>query len=102
MNDREQSPKIGEGHAAAMARLGLRELRQAAFFSESNVAQQTEYGLYGTRTPGEVAEARRSGEGKDLEEVAPEQGEKSVLAERLQEAETRDDHGRDDKSLDRD
>ncbi len=50
--------KVGEGHFSAWLRQGLRELR-AVFYPESNVAQQPEYGLYGTRTPGEVAEARR-------------------------------------------
>ncbi len=50
-------PKIGSEHAAAMARQGLRELR-AAFYPESNVAQPAEYGIWGTKTPGEVAESR--------------------------------------------
>lgn len=83
----EQGQKIGAGHAAAMARLGLGELR-GAIYPESNIAQQTEYGLYGTRTPGEVAEARKSGEGRDLEE--PSGPETSVLTERLQQAESKD------------
>jgi hypothetical protein len=51
--------KIGAGHAAGMARQGLRELRQA-LYPESNVAQQTDYGIWGVATPGEVAESRRS------------------------------------------
>jgi hypothetical protein len=51
--------KMGTGHASAFFRQGLRELR-SAFYPESNVAQQqSEYGLYGTRTPGEIAESRR-------------------------------------------
>lgn len=50
--------KIGAGHFGAMLRLGLRELR-AFFFPESNVAQPSEYGIFGTRTPGEVAADRR-------------------------------------------
>lgn len=54
----ESKPKIGEGHAEAMFRQGLRELR-GALYPESNVAQPSEYGIYGTRTPGEVAEDRR-------------------------------------------
>ena len=53
------SPKIGEGHLAAMARLGGLEVR-GALYTESNVAQPAEYGIFGTATPGEVAEARRS------------------------------------------
>lgn len=50
--------KIGEGHAGAMLRQGLKETR-AAFYPNSNIAQHSEYGLYGTLTPGEVAESRR-------------------------------------------
>lgn len=80
MKDEELKPKIGSGHAAAMFRQGLSELR-AVFYNESNVAQPAQYGLYGTRTPGEVAEARRS-EGAELEEEP-----RSVLGERLKQAE---------------
>lgn len=54
----EQKAKIGAGHASAWFRQGLRELR-AIFFPESNVAQQTEYGIFGTKTPGEVASGRQ-------------------------------------------
>ena len=54
-----EKPKIGAGHAGAWMRLGLRELR-AAFFPESNIAQQSEYGIVGTKTPGEVWAARRN------------------------------------------
>jgi hypothetical protein len=52
------TPKIGAGHASGMFRQGLRELR-GAFYPESNVAQQTDYGIWGVATPGEVAESRR-------------------------------------------
>src|ERR1700692_1442960 len=51
------SRKIGDGHAAAMARLGLKELRNAATPSRESVADN-EIGLYGTQTQGEIAEAR--------------------------------------------
>ncbi len=61
--------KIGSEHVKAMGRQGLRELR-AAMYPDSNVAQQAEYGIYGTMTPGEVAEARR-GDGRDLEDEKP-------------------------------
>lgn len=89
--------KIGEGHAEAMLRQGLREAR-AALYPESNVAQQPEYGLYGTRTPGEVAESRRD-DGRDFEEEKPtERG--SILEDRMRQAAGRDVHGRDDKDLD--
>jgi hypothetical protein len=73
-----EQTKIGTGHASAFFRQGLRELR-AAFYPESNVAQQSEYGLYGTRTPGEIAESRRA----ELEASAEPQ---STLGERLQSA----------------
>src|SRR5260370_149830 len=49
--------KIGDGHFAAMARLGLKELRNAANPSRESVADN-EIGLYGTLTQGEIAEAR--------------------------------------------
>jgi hypothetical protein len=74
--------KIGEGHASAMWRQGLSELR-GAMYPESNVAQPPQYGLYGTRTPGEVAEARRPDD-RDMDE---EKGQKSVIEDRLQQAE---------------
>ena len=51
------SGKIGAGHSAAMGRLGLRELRQAFNPSRESIAD-TEMGLYGTMTPGEVADLR--------------------------------------------
>jgi hypothetical protein len=53
----ESKPKYGAGHAAAMGRQGLAELR-GALYPESNVAQRPEYGLYGTRTQGEIADDR--------------------------------------------
>ena len=49
--------KIGAGHAAAMARLGLRELRNAVNPSRDSIADQ-EIGIFGTATQGEIAEAR--------------------------------------------
>lgn len=78
----ESTPKIGAGHAQAWLRQGLKELR-GALYPESNVAQPAEYGLYGTRTPGEVAESRRE-DAKDMEEEKP-----SILADREQYAATR-------------
>jgi len=89
--------KIGEGHVAAMGRQGLRELR-SALYPESNVAQQPEYGLYGTRTPGEVAEARRDDGRGFEEEQSTDRG--SILDDRLRQSEGRDVHGRDDKDID--
>ena len=52
------SPKIGAGHASAMVRLGLRELRNAANPSRESIAD-TEMGLYGSATPQEVHDLRR-------------------------------------------
>ena len=53
--------KIGEGHLSAAGRQGLAELR-AALYPDSNIVRNTESGLYGTKTPGEVADARRNHE----------------------------------------
>ena len=91
----EEAGKIGAGHAAAMGRLGLHELRNAVM-PESNVAQQHgEYGLYGTATPGEVSESRR----QEAYDHGEERG--SVLDAKLEQAMARDDLGRDDKSMER-
>lgn len=92
----DEQSKIGAGHAEAMFRQGLRELR-GALYADSNVAQQPEYGLYGTRTPGEVAESRR-GDGKELDEEPPH----GALAERLNEAErSAGDRSKESRELDR-
>ena len=59
--------KIGEGHAEAMLRLGLKELRNAANPSRESIAD-TEMGLYGTQTQGEIAAARGGpGQGHEQE-----------------------------------
>lgn len=60
--------KIGDGHASAMLRQGLRELR-GSMYTQSNVAQNPEYGLYGTLTPGEVAASRQGNELSPDQEV---------------------------------
>lgn len=79
MKQEKSTPKIGAGHAAAMARQGLSELR-AAMYPSSNVAQSPQYGIYGTRTPGEVME--------DKEKAARDPDERpSILGERLKQAE---------------
>ena len=49
--------KIGDGHADAMLRLGLKELRNGLNPSKESVAD-SEIGLYGTKTQGEIAESR--------------------------------------------
>ncbi len=86
----EKEPKFGDGHAAAMFRMGLAELR-AAMYPESNVAQQPEYGTFGTPVPGEIMEARRA------DEREGEQEPKSALAERLERM-SRDDAGREQEA----
>lgn len=61
--------KFGEGHAAAMGRLGLTELRNLANPSRESVADK-EMGLYGTATQGEIASARKGpGEGPEQESL---------------------------------
>ncbi len=61
--------KIGDGHLGAMARLGLKELRNSLTPSQGSVAD-SEIGLYGTLTQGEIAEAR-GGPGQGAEQEAP-------------------------------
>lgn len=80
-------PKIGEGTFSAWMRQGLREVR-AMLYPESNVAQQPEYGLYGTRTPGEVAADRR-GDGRDAKEMDEEKDQYPSVSDRVQEAKER-------------
>lgn len=88
-------PKWGAGHAEAMFRQGLAELRALGSFSDSNVAQPPQLGLYGTRTPGEIAESRRA----DVRDPEEENG--SILADCLRRAVARDDHGRDSRELEK-
>jgi hypothetical protein len=96
-SDDKAFQKWGSEHASGMFRQGIRELR-AALYPESNVAQQAEYGVFGTKTPGEVAEARR-GDGLDLEDEMS-KDRNSILKDRMQQAEGRDGRGRDNKGLD--
>lgn len=66
MAEKQPQPKIAAGHAQAMFRQGLTELR-AAIYPESNVAQPSVYGIAGTRTPGEVMQEKQ-GELRDPDE----------------------------------
>lgn len=75
----ESTQKIGAGHASAMFRQGLAELR-GALYPESNVAQPTVYGIYGTKTPGEVMQDKQ-GDVRDPDERP------SILDERMKVAE---------------
>ena len=77
------SGKIGEGHAAAMGRVGLNELR-AAVYPGSNIAQ-TDLGVFGNATQGEIGEARKHSEDPVKEE---EKGD-SPLQKSMRTAESR-------------
>lgn len=83
-------PKIGAGHAAAMWRLGLKELRNAATPSREGVAD-SEIGLYGTETQGEIAKGRGGpGSGPEQEDADRKlslEDLRSYAKERAQEAE---------------
>ena len=61
--------KIGEGHLAAMGRLGLKELRNTLNPSRESVADN-EIGVFGTQTQGEIADAR-GGPGLGPEQESP-------------------------------
>jgi len=59
--------KIGEGHLGAMFRLGLKKLPNAMNHSRDSIAD-SEIGLYGTLTQGEIADARGGpGQGPEQE-----------------------------------
>lgn len=79
MAEKEPTQKIGTGHAAAMFRQGLAELR-AAMYPQSNIAQPPQYGLYGVATPQEVV-AEKELAARDPDERP------SILGERLKQAE---------------
>lgn len=79
----ESTQKIGAGHASAMFRQGLAELR-GTLYPESNVAQPTVYGIAGTKTPGEVM-MEKQGDARDPDERP------SILEERLKQAEQQRD-----------
>lgn len=76
---KEKAPKIGAGHASAMFRQGLAELR-GAMYQQSNVAQPTQFGIYGVATPQEIVQAKQD-ESRDPDERP------SILSEKLKEAE---------------
>lgn len=90
----DNKPKIGAGHASAMFRQGLAELR-GALYPESNVAQPPQYGIYGTKTPGEVMQEKQA-EGRDPDE------QPSVLEERMKpQAQQRDSQERQRPGMER-
>ncbi|MGD9790601.1 MAG: hypothetical protein AB7Q00_12630 [Phycisphaerales bacterium] len=82
----ERESKIGAGHASAMMRQGLSELR-GVFFNESNVAQPTQYGIYGHVTPGEVAKEREQTDLAQSPDQEPQQKTESLLDHHVERAE---------------
>jgi hypothetical protein len=85
--------KFGEGHVEAMARLGLKELRNAVNPSRESVASE-EIGLYGTKTQGEIAEAR-GGPGNGPEQESSGALSLDDLRGQAKERQERDDRGKD-------
>lgn len=57
-NEQETKPKIGASHAAAMGRVGLKELSSILPAFPESVQPIEEYGLYGTVLPSDVAKSR--------------------------------------------
>lgn len=97
----EPKLKIGAGHAEAFFRQGLSELR-GAFYNESNVAQPPTPGLYGVPTQGEVASARSQDERDAMEKQALNEEPRSIVGERLQQAENaRDVRGRESRDFEK-
>ena len=86
--------KMGEGHASAMFRLGLKELRNAFNPAKESVAD-SELGLYGTQTQGEIASARKGpGEGAEQESMTMEEL-RSAAKEKAKRNENENDRGKD-------
>ena len=88
----------GATAAGGYFRQGLAELRAAAPYGDSAIAQSTDYGMPGMATPGEVGAARR-------DDASPSMENDSVLQGRLDAiGSEREDKGRDDRdqSMDRD
>jgi hypothetical protein len=89
------SQKLGATALSGYFRQGLAELRAAAPYGDSPIAQPTNYAMPGMATPGEVTDARR--------EESPSIDEDSTLNSRLQQVGPNvDDPGRDDRGIDRD
>jgi hypothetical protein len=85
--------KIGAGHVEAMARLGLKELRNA-FNPSRESAADNEIGLYGTQTQGEIAEAR-GGPGQGPEQESPKTTSLDDLRKDAEKRKRDDDQGDD-------
>jgi hypothetical protein len=85
-----QTQKLGATALSGYWRQGVAEIRAAAPYADSSIAQPTNYGMPGMATPGEVTEARRD------DSIAVEDDPAPVGAG------NRDDHNRDDPGLDPD
>jgi hypothetical protein len=85
--------KIGEGSIQAMGRLGLKELRNALNPSRESVAD-SEIGMYGTLTQGEIANAR-SGAGDGPEQESMSLDDLRSAAKQDQAKEQNNDRGKD-------
>ena len=92
--------KIGEGHAAAMGRLGLAELRNAFNPSKESVADR-DMGLYGQATQGEIANARSGpGDGPEQESLTMDDL-RAAAQEKVQENERGRDGPEQDRQMER-
>ncbi len=97
MSKKTGKEKFGAGHAAAMARQGLREIR-GAMYTQSNVAQAPDYGIYGNKTPGEIADERDPNNANH--ELSADQEPRSTLKDRLNQAERqREASSRDNREI---
>lgn len=91
--------KVGEGSLMAWLRLGLAEARQI-FSLGGNIEQPTPYGMFGTQTPGEIADARRDKPERAAAEGLPLPSDvldnpKAYLPEQGHENDHRHDHSND-------
>ena len=60
MSQNQPAPKIGQGHASAMARSGIKELSQILPAFPDSVKPIEEYGLWGNNLPQEIFEEKKS------------------------------------------
>jgi hypothetical protein len=92
---REGKQKLGATALSGYWRQGVDELRAAAPYGDSPIAQPSNYAMPGVATPGEVTEARR--------EESPSLDDDSVVGSRInQVGPPRDDRYRDDRGMERD
>jgi hypothetical protein len=93
--------KFGEGHVAAMGRLGLAELRNALNPSRESVADK-DMGLYGSATQGEIANARKGpGDGPEQESMSMD-SLRAKAQEKAQENEQQKDGPDKDRGMEQD